>query len=213
MTQAGSASDGGYRKTGEAAHGDPPDRAGHGAGGTDAGGAAVPPGPGAVPLPAAVAGHAVEPAVARVPYAGIRVGELIGYRLWWIIEGALCSLAHRRLWKPGETISGDINTTVRPNSKILGGVYAFVSPDKREADMASMRERVACNARMAELGISFAMLGVDCEAFTFVAGTICMWGEVVEHEHGYRAQFAKVRSLDDLHGPGDLAALRRRYVG
>ena len=36
-------------------------------------------------------------------------------------------------------------------------------------------------------------------------------GEVVEHECGYRAQFAKVRSLDSALGPCDMVALRVAY--
>ena len=33
---------------------------------------------------------------------------------------------------------------------------------------------------------------------TVVVGTIKMWGEVVEHERGYRAQYARIRSLDSI---------------
>jgi hypothetical protein len=34
-----------------------------------------------------------------------------------------------------------------------------------------------------------------------VIGTIKMWGEVVEHERGYRAQYARINSLDKIFYP------------
>jgi hypothetical protein len=32
----------------------------------------------------------------------------------------------------------------------------------------------------------------------FMISTECFWSEIVEHERGYRAQFADVRSLDKI---------------
>jgi hypothetical protein len=32
-----------------------------------------------------------------------------------------------------------------------------------------------------------------------VTGTVFLWGDVVEHERGWRAEFARVRSLDWLY--------------
>jgi hypothetical protein len=50
-----------------------------------------------------------KPKPPTLPYAGIRTGEIIGHRLWWVVPGGdLCSLAHRRIWQPDETIYGDI---------------------------------------------------------------------------------------------------------
>lgn len=31
---------------------------------------------------------------------------------------------------------------------------------------------------------------------TYIVGTVYMWGEVVEHERGYRAEYASIKSLD-----------------
>ena len=43
-----------------------------------------------------------------------------------------------------------------------------------------------------------------------VTGTVDLWGEVYEHQHGYRAQYAAIASIDD--SPHyDAAALRKRY--
>jgi hypothetical protein len=50
-------------------------------------------------------------------------------------------------------------------------------------------------------------------------GTVFLWGDVVEHERGYRAEFARVRSIDWLY-PDEtmmgreaevLGSLRRAY--
>lgn len=37
-------------------------------------------------------------------------------------------------------------------------------------------------------------------AFSLAYGTIYMWGDIVEHEKGYRSQYASIRSLDGFSG-------------
>jgi hypothetical protein len=215
MSMAGGGGDGGYRQADPTAYGHPADSTSDGAGGADSDGAAVNNTGRAPRLRAGIdARRAVKSDAERViPYAGIRIGELTGYRVWWIIEGALCSLGHRRLWQPGEVISGDVDDTIRLNGNIWGGVYSFASAEKREEVLLNeMQDRIVGTTRMAGLGISFAMLGPAHEAQAFVTGTIKMWGEVVEHEYGYRAQLSTVRSLDRLYGPGDLEDLRNHYA-
>lgn len=46
-----------------------------------------------------------------------------------------------------------------------------------------------------------------------VLGSVQLWGEIVEHEIGYRSQFAKIASLDFIQNGNDdmLVALRARY--
>jgi hypothetical protein len=44
----------------------------------------------------------------------------------------------------------------------------------------------------------------------YVTGTVDMWGDVFEHERGYRAQYAAISSIDDSCFY-DAAALRKRY--
>ena len=40
-----------------------------------------------------------------------------------------------------------------------------------------------------------------------------MWGDIVEHETGYRAEYAKLVSLDEVYGNGcDLEKLRAKYL-
>ena len=45
-----------------------------------------------------------------------------------------------------------------------------------------------------------------------VLGTVKMWGRYVEHERGYRAEFARITSLREATPDVDLAALRELYL-
>lgn len=153
---------------------------------------------------------------------GIRTGELTGHRLWWVIEQGgepwLCSLSHRKLWAPGETVEGDTTKVVADKGwgfpATLGGVHAFSSDAPLQEEIRWHCDYVI---RMQQPGRRALMWpGADWvpidETSTFAAGTLKMWGDVVEHENGYRSQFAKLQSIDQILGAGDLAALRAKYL-
>lgn len=151
-----------------------------------------------------------EPVAPSIPHAGIRAGELTGYRLWWVTEAMdLCSLAHHFIWQPGATIEGKIDEPVDTNlfrlfDPLYGGVYCFFDFAGAEKDI-----RDVCKTTFPKIGYfdyfhNIKVLGVAW-------GTIKLWGEVVEHERGYRAQFAKLTSLDGSHGAFYLSDLRRKY--
>jgi hypothetical protein len=57
--------------------------------------------------------------------------------------------------------------------------------------------------------------GVAPSQHSMALGTIEMWGEIVEHERGYRASFARVKSIDiitrDDKLPITIEELRDRY--
>lgn len=160
-----------------------------------------------------------EPQPPAIPYAGIRTGELIGHRLWWMIvekdKQWLCSLAHRRLWLPGETIEGDLEKPVDIFCSIFGGTYAFSNRDFIEPELNEWKHSICTWNEQLKLGFiwvtGFHWFPLH-ESTTLVSGTVKMWGEVVEHERGYRSQFAKLHSLDAIYGSGDLDGLRRRYL-
>jgi hypothetical protein len=160
------------------------------------------------------------PSPPTIPDAGIRAGEIIGHRLWWVIREKgdewLCSLAHRQLWQPGETIHGD---TLKPvgnwqwhSKPVFGGTYAFALPDHIEPELAEWQKAIAM---MGDARNVIWVGGIDWdplyETRTLVAGTVKMWSDVVEHERGYRAEFAKINSLDAAYGDCDLEMLRRKY--
>ncbi len=160
------------------------------------------------------------PSPPTLPHAGIRAGEMIGHRLWWVIhekgEEWLCSLAHRHFWQPGETVQGD---TLKPvgnwqwhSKPIFGGTYAFALPDYIMPELAEWQKAIAM---MGDTRNVIWFGGIDWEPLyetrTLVAGTVKMWGDVVEHERGYRAEFAKINSLDAAYGDCDLEKLRIKY--
>lgn len=151
-----------------------------------------------------------KPKPPSVEYAGVRTGELIGYRLWWVAGrdstfAQLMSLASGYIWRPGETVTGDINECVyldfwRPEGSIFGGVYAFSKEEFMQNELHDVR-----------IHIRSGWGPKVC-----VAGTVKMWGEVIEHQFGYRAQFAKLHSLSVAFGgsgdrPEILEALQERY--
>jgi hypothetical protein len=102
----------------------------------------------------------------------IRAGEIIGWRVWNLCNGLLHSVFVARTWHPG--------VFERSSSKRCGycnpGYHAF--RDKEQA------ERQAS---------TFAYKG-----FPTVVGSVAMWGEVIEHEHGWRSEYAAVRSITKI---------------
>lgn len=182
-------SDGKYRRTSKARDGSAAKGADTGAGGADE--AAV----------WAKIRTALFPSkTGKIPHAGIRTGEIIGHRAWWLtVRGGqrrLGSLAHEFVWEPCQVVEGDVDREVVPN--VLGGVYAYRSPDTPDF------------TRIQQLA---AML----YSSPLILGTVRMWGEVVIHTHGYRAQFARIHSIDspslgyELLAPSLIGDLRKIY--
>jgi hypothetical protein len=130
----------------------------------------------------------------------IRAGEIIGWRFWKLRNGILESAFVSYAWRPGVFERSSFMPMKDQNLgyHALGnnfGYHAF-----KEADQA------------------------ECEASTYihwwpsVIGCVAMWGEVVEHEHGWRSEYAGVRSLFKITGDiGDwskqrfLLNLREKY--
>ena len=109
----------------------------------------------------------------RLKHEGIRVGEIIAYRAWRVVEPHWWWAGDDRLhsvlmkdyvWYPDKPASGDVRTH---------GIYSL-----RDV-IRSKQEYFYCVGRA-----------------TLLFGRVKIWGEVVEHEWGYRSQFAKIVSLD-----------------
>jgi hypothetical protein len=114
-----------------------------------------------------------EPA-ATLKHDGIRVGEIIAYRAWRVIDSRWFRSGDDRLhsvymrdyvWHPDQPASGDVTTY---------GIYSF-------------RDVIRSNEDYGYVKLSDGPL---------LFGKIKIWGEVVEHEGGYRSQFGKIASLD-----------------
>jgi hypothetical protein len=117
----------------------------------------------------------------------IVVGEIVAYRAWMLRDGLLASVAVDTIWRPGETMQ-----SVNPPSAYLNyeGIYAF-------KDLGTLRS--------------------EFSEHSYVLGCVDLWGEVIETEHGYRAEFARVHSIISMPKyettmlGGELKALRTKY--
>ena len=118
----------------------------------------------------------------RFEDAGIVAGEIVAYRSWLLRgDGLLYSVFMDSVcWIPETVMLGDANAG--------DGIHAF----KTALDM-----------------VGYGNFRSDAGAI-IVTGTVYLWGDVYEHERGYRASMAAVRSIDD--SPFyDAKALRKLY--
>ncbi len=108
----------------------------------------------------------------RFRHAGIRVGEITAYRAWRVLQSSR-------------------NVDDRLHSVYVQDyVWPLDEPahgDVRTHGIYSFRDVIRCR-----VDYSYA-LGT---AGPLLFGKVKIWGEVVEHEAGYRSEFAKIVSLD-----------------
>jgi hypothetical protein len=174
-----------YRKSFAQAHGGANQAPGPGAG--TGGLAALSPGPNfafstfsAFSAVAGTAATLVGTTTPTIQDAGIRAGEIVGYRCWHLnSDGLLYSMFRSDfVWRPGEIVEGDVAEE---------GVHAF-------------KDRLAVG--------SYGYTRNNTRVV--VSGTVYLWGEVIEHERGWRASKAAIASIDD--SPYyDARELRRKY--
>lgn len=126
---------------------------------------------------------------ASIPNAGIRAGELIAWRFW--------------RFEPmfGLLKSASTEYIWTPGEPARG--------DIKEAGVFSWRNK--------DIALTECHDWLMPEPF-FVFGSIYHWGEVVEHERGYRSERAEIKSLDTIigyirydHAWPDLDHLRKLY--
>ncbi len=107
-------------------------------------------------------------------HEGLRVGEIIAYRAWRVINPGWFRSGDDRLhsvlmrdyvWHLDEPASGDVH---------MHGIYSF-------QNVIQSKEEYGYDS-----GVSGPLL----------FGRVKIWGEIVEHEAGYRSQFGKIVSLD-----------------
>jgi hypothetical protein len=118
-----------------------------------------------------ISAHEIQNELARrFRHDGIRVGEIIAYRAWRVIERKADDRLHSvyvqdYVWPLDEPARGDVQTH---------GIYSF-------------RDVIRCST---DYGYALGMVG------PLLFGKVKIWGEIVEHEAGYRSEFAKIVSLD-----------------
>jgi hypothetical protein len=121
----------------------------------------------------------------------IRAGEIIGWRFWKLSHGLLYSVFVSYTWHPG--------VFERSSSKHIG---------LKEPRVSRIQRRRAGRAR----GVLAPYISPA------IIGSVAMWGEVIEHQHGWRSEYAAVRSITKITGDRDfsskqqlLLALREKY--
>src|ERR1700704_4281426 len=127
----------------------------------------------------------------------IKLGEIIAPRFWIVCNRykKICGPARLACWPYDRPMAGE-NTERNKND----GVYAFKDKfriyDYVEQNRNEIRDFLAREpcAWMQPTGL--------------VIGTIRMWGYVVPAETGYRAQFGRVQTLDEIIDLPDLVMRR-----
>ena len=132
--------------------------------------------------------------------AGIRAGEVMARRCWRVVNDRLYSTYRREHeWIPGVPMTGDVRHEY--------GVHAFKEDD-------SLREYIFQNRIFDDINITLTDSGwAKAKRTPFAVGSIALWGEIVEHERGYRAEFAKIASIDRIEGAKDDPSLIDRLRG
>ena len=131
--------------------------------------------------------HSVGPAGTKVESAGVRLGEITAWRLWRV-DGHGHRL--RSVVRDAPWLPG-VPMVGDPTPTNRAGVYAF--RDLKDA---------LCELNITETPV--------------VLGTVKLWGRYVEHERGYRAEFARITSLVATaphDRTTDIFALRDLYIG
>lgn len=124
--------------------------------------------------------------LATTPAETIRAGEIIAWRAWRIgglfkRNFHLLSTNHDDVWHPE-----GITASEQPGIGDSFGIYAL----KTRKDLRTHFLYSSSN---------------------LVFGTVLLWGQVVEGEKGYRAEFARVLTLEEGGTPTKLQVLRKRY--
>jgi hypothetical protein len=128
---------------------------------------------GSPPLqPCVISGRPAAKIYSGLPREGIRAGEITGVRLWSLDLPRLRSLI--ALGPDYSRFIWEPNTIVSGDVK-THGVYAYKP----------------------EYSYKFTEYFLYAP-FSYVIGTVALWGEVIEHEFGYRAEFAKITKLLDV---------------
>jgi hypothetical protein len=111
----------------------------------------------------------------------IRAGEIIGWRIWRLYDGLLQSIVVSYIWRPG---------LFERSSAEKGGWRNFGYHAFRVKEQA---ER--------EASIHWSPI---------VIGSVAMWGEVIECQHGWRSEYAAVRSIIKV--TGDIRLWRKHRL-
>ena len=122
----------------------------------------------------------------------IRAGEIIGWRFWKLRDGLLSSVFASYTWHPG--------LFERSSSKELEfrNLGYYKSTDNLGYHAFKEKEQAKREA-------FFQACSSPC-----IIGSVAMWGEVIEHQHGWRSEYAAVRSITEV--AGDIGLWSRQWL-
>lgn len=116
------------------------------------------------------------------------VGEIIGHRYWVVSWDENLFGPHSwHHWHPDHAMSGNVTR----NDHV--GVYALKTRDLVERFVANATAR----RELAKTWRSPPLVPPQQGLVALAIGTISMWGTIWEHETGFRAQFGRVRTIDE----------------
>ena len=131
----------------------------------------------------------------------MKLGEIVGYRCWRVERRLLRSVYQKDVWLPRQMLEGreldDWDSRGIHAWKDAGSehyheyIRSYLNSQRRDPFTAALYGR---NVQELENEQRPAM----------VTGSVFLWGDVVEHERGYRGEFARVRSLDWLYPDADM---------
>lgn len=115
---------------------------------------------------------------------GIKAGEFTGYRAWYFHEGLgnyhhylgdakLHSVFATYRWQPGTSEKSDRDVD---DCLVGSGFHAFKEPRQCLKEYGALP--------LVGMGVVF--------------GEVKLWGKVIEHEMGYRAEYCKITKLSDI---------------
>lgn len=151
------------------------------------------------------------------PHDGIVAGEIIGYRTWYVLDDySLFSIVSNAIWQPDKVMSGEVEKVVDERTNwpepIWGGVYSYRdSSDPNISGWLNARTGITYPRAYALRKQSIFQEIEDTPIYGntkleyvniigIASGSIRCWGEVHEHEKGYRAQFARVNGFSYADG-------------
>jgi hypothetical protein len=120
------------------------------------------------------------------PERALVAGPTLGYRAWLVKDGALWSTgAGKQRWGPGQPLAA------------VCVAKQVVTPDPRgfklDVHFRSSHEGIPAPWRPCSCGVYAIRRREDLERVAgagTIVGQVALWGHVIEHQRGYRAQYA-----------------------
>src|SRR5271165_6948379 len=104
---------------------------------------------------------------------------IVAYRLWYFYDEKLHSaFVYNLAWKSGEAIKSEVNGYTQ-------GIHAWKAfPD------ALLYGNYCDSTKWKKSTIPVYPMNLHGTSFINIYGEVYLWGQIIEHEKGYRAEFA-----------------------